>query len=44
MQNGDEASLSITLAGRASFVKMLITFEPCGAFGLNLQTLCSNIV
>ena len=33
MQNGDEASPSIILAGRALLVKMLITLEPHGIFG-----------
>ena len=37
MQNGDEASPSIVLAGLALLVKMLITFVPHGIF-------CSNIV
>ena len=37
MQNGDDASSSIILAGRALLMKMLITLEPCGIF-------CSNFV
>ena len=32
MQNDDEASPSIILAGNALLVKMLITLEPRGAF------------
>ena len=32
-KNGDEASPSITLAGRALLVKMLIILEPHGIFG-----------
>ena len=32
MQNGEEASPSIILAGRALLVKMLITLEPNGIF------------
>ena len=35
MQNGDEASPSIILAGQALIVKMLITLEPHGIFGSN---------
>ena len=35
MQNGDEASPSIILAGRALSVKMLITLEPHGIFVSN---------
>ena len=35
MQNGDEASPSIIFARQALLVKMLIPFEPCGAFGSN---------
>ena len=35
MQNGDEDSPSIILAGRALLVKMLITIEPHGIFGSN---------
>ena len=34
MQNGDKATPSIILAGRALFMKMLITLEPRGAFGI----------
>ena len=37
MQNGDEASPSIILAGRALLIKMLITLELRGIF-------CSNFV
>ena len=33
MQNSDEASPSIILAGQALIVKMLITLEPQGIFG-----------
>ena len=33
MQNGDEASPNINLAGRALLVKMIITLEPHGVFG-----------
>ena len=36
MQNGDEASPSIILAGQALFVNMFITLEPCGAFDVSL--------
>ena len=32
MQNGDEASPSISPAGRGQLVKMLITLEPHGVF------------
>ena len=39
MQNGDEASASIKLAGRALLVKMLITLEPRGVFGSNFAYL-----
>ena len=35
MQNSDEASPSIILAGRALLVKMLIPLEPRGAYGSN---------
>ena len=35
MQNGDEASPSIILAGRALLMKMLITLERQGIFGSN---------
>ena len=35
MQNGDEASPSIILAGPALLAKMLITVEPHGIFGSN---------
>ena len=50
MQNGDETSPSISLAGRALLVKMLIalelhgnmliTLELCGTFGSNFLYLC----
>ena len=39
-QNGDEASPSTILAGRALLVKMLITLEPRGTFGSNFAFLC----
>ena len=39
MQNGDEAALSINLAGRAILVKMLITLEPHGIFSPNFDCL-----
>ena len=39
MQNGDEASRSIILAGLALLVKMLITLELCGSFGSKLSLL-----
>ena len=39
MQNGDEASPSIILAGLALLVKMLITLEMCGAFGSKISLL-----
>ena len=35
MQNVDKTSLSITLVSQAFLVKMLITLEPHGIFGLN---------
>ena len=35
MQNGDEASPSIILAGRALLVKMIISLEPHGIFDSN---------
>ena len=35
MQNGDEVSPSIILAGQALLVKMLIPLEPHGLFGSN---------
>ena len=38
MQNGDEASPSIILAGRALLVKMLIILEPRGAVGSNFKS------
>ena len=34
MKKCDEASSSIILAGQALLVKMLITFEPDGIFGI----------
>ena len=40
MKTGDEASLSIILAGRALLVKILITLEMCGAFCSNFEYLC----
>ena len=40
MQNGDEASPSIILAGRALLVKMLITLEPHGIIGSYFVYLC----
>ena len=40
MKKGDEASLSIILAGRALLVKMLITLETHGIFGSNSVHLC----
>ena len=39
MQNRDEASPSIILAGRALLMKMLITLEPCGIFFQILYTI-----
>ena len=36
MQNDDEASPSIILAGLALLVKMLITVELCGSFGVKI--------
>ena len=41
MQNCDEASSSIILAGRALLVKMLITLEPSGMFTSNFVYLCT---
>ena len=41
MKKGDEASPSIILADPAILVKMLITLEPCCAFGSNFEYLCS---
>ena len=35
MKKGDEASPIIISAGRALLVKLLITLEPCCAFGSN---------
>ena len=40
MQNGDEASPSIILAGQALLVKMLITLERHGIFGSNFVYYC----
>ena len=40
MKKGEEASLSIILAGRALLVKMLITLELDGIFGSNFLYLC----
>ena len=40
MQNGDEASPSIILAGQALLVKKLITLELSGSFGSNFLYLC----
>ena len=40
MQNGDKALPSITLAGEALSVKMLIPLEPCGIFCSNFVYLC----
>ena len=37
MQNGDEVSASIILAGRALWMKMLITLEPRYARGSNFE-------
>ena len=39
MQNGDEASPSINLAGQALLVKMLITLEPHDIFSSNFASL-----
>ena len=39
MQNGDEASPSIILVGRALLVKILITLEPHGIFGSIVYTI-----
>ena len=39
MQNDDEASPSIILAGLALLVKMLITLELCGSFGSKFSLL-----
>ena len=45
MQNGDEASPSIILAGRTLLVKMLITLELRGIITSNFEYLCTlNIV
>ena len=41
MQNGDEASPSIILAGQALLVKMLITLEPRGKITSNFVYLCT---
>ena len=40
MYNGDDASPSIILVGRALLVKLLITFETLGIFGLNFVYSC----
>ena len=40
MQNSDEASPSIILAGLALLVKIFMTLEPDGLFGLNCVYLC----
>ena len=40
MQNGEEASQSIILAGLALLVKMLINLEPCASFGSRFVYLC----
>ena len=40
MKKSDKASLSIISAGRALFVKMLITLELDGIFGSNVLYLC----
>ena len=40
MQNGDEASPSIILAGRALLMKMLVPLEPCGILSSNFVYLC----
>ena len=40
LQNGDVASPSISLAGQALLVKMLITLELHGAFGSKFACLC----
>ena len=44
MQNGDEASPSIILAGRDLLVKMLITLEPHGVFSSNFALIPFYIV
>ena len=41
MQNSDEASLSIILAGRTLLMKMLISLVPHGILGLNFVYLCN---
>ena len=41
MQNSDEASPSINLAGRALLLKMLITLGPLGIFASNFVYLCN---
>ena len=43
MQNGDEATPSINLAGRALLMKMLITLELCGIFCSNFVYYCITI-
>ena len=40
-EKGDVASLSINEAGRALLVKILISLEPCDAFGSNFEYLCT---
>ena len=40
MQKGDEASPSISLAGRALLVKMIIILKPHCIFGSNFVYLC----
>ena len=40
MQNVDKTSLSIILVSQAFLVKMLITLEPHGIFGLNFVYSC----
>ena len=44
MENGDEASPSISPAGRCQLVKMLIALEPYGIFDQILHTYLFNIV
>ena len=43
MQNGDEASSSISLAGQGQLVKMLITLEPHGTMNILIKCLHFNI-
>ena len=40
MQNGEETSPSIILAGQALLMKMFLTLELCGIFCLNFVYLC----